>query len=91
MCIRDRGYSGVKINEMDDLGGRQSQYVFPDPTVLRSRFAAFDPARVNEADLLGRADPKLLAALAAGTTTAATVSALRNKSEEEKKKKREEK
>ena len=84
--VPSKGYSGVKINEMDDLGGRQSQYVFPEPTVLRSRFAAFDPARVNENDLLGRADPKLLAAIAAGTGTAATVSALRNKREEDKKK-----
>jgi hypothetical protein len=37
---------------MDDLGGRQTQYVFPEPSVLRSRFAAFDPARINENDLL---------------------------------------
>jgi hypothetical protein len=37
---------------MDDLGGRQFQYVFPDPKVLRSRFAAFDPARINENNLL---------------------------------------
>ena len=33
----------------------------------RSRFAAFDPARVNDNDLLGAADPALLAILAAGT------------------------
>jgi hypothetical protein len=65
--VPSKGYSGVKITEMDDLGGRQSQYVFPDPSVLRSRFAAFDPARVNENDLLGQADPRLLALIAAGT------------------------
>lgn len=46
-----------------------------DPSRIRSRFAAFDPARVNEADLLGRAYPALLAALGVGT--AATVAALR--------------
>jgi len=33
----------------------------------RSRFAAFDPARINEADLLGFADPRLLGLTAAGT------------------------
>jgi hypothetical protein len=60
------GYQSAKV-EMDDIGGRQVQYIFPDPTVLRSRFAAFDPARVNENDLLGRADPALLALIAAGT------------------------
>lgn len=65
--VPSKGYSGIKVTDMDDLGGRQSQYVFPDPTVLRSRFAAFDPARVNENDLLGAADPTLLAILAAGT------------------------
>jgi len=32
----------------------------------RSRFAAFDPMRRNEADLLGRADPELLGLLSAG-------------------------
>jgi hypothetical protein len=73
-----------------DMPERQ-HFVSVKPSNFRSRFAAFDPARVDDADLLGRADPKLLAALAAGTTTAATVSALRNKREEEKKKKREEK
>jgi len=68
-----------------DMPERQ-HFVSVKPSNFRSRFAAFDPARVNDADLLGRADPKLLAALAAGTTTAATVSALRNKREEDKKK-----
>jgi len=33
----------------------------------RSRFAAFDPARAKENDLLGFADPRLLALIAAGT------------------------
>jgi hypothetical protein len=82
------GFTGV---DHYGPGGHGLNTVYTDPSRIRSRFAAFDPARVNENDLLGRADPKLLAALAAGTTTAATVSALRNKSEEEKKKKREEK
>jgi hypothetical protein len=33
---------------------------------IRSRFAAFDPARRNEADILGRADPNLLMLLGIG-------------------------
>ena len=50
--VPKKGFSGVKIVDMDDLGGRQTQYVFPDPSVLRSRFAAFDPSRIHENDLL---------------------------------------
>ena len=34
---------------------------------IRSRFAAFDPARINESDLLGYADPRLLGLLGLGT------------------------
>lgn len=50
----------------------------------RSRFAAFDPAKAGERDLLGRADPRLLAALAAGTGAgAATIAALRNRKKED--------
>jgi hypothetical protein len=56
------------------------------PEVVRSRFAAFDPAKVKDNDLLGRADPRLLAAIAAGGLgTAAAVSALRNRNKEEEK------
>ena len=65
--LPEHGYQSAKV-EMDDLGGRQSQYIFPDSKVLRSRFAAFDPARVNENDLLGRADPLLLSLIAAGAS-----------------------
>lgn len=63
------------------------EYVVTEPKNIRSRFAAFDPARVNENDLLGAADPRLLGLIAAGTATGATVAALRNKKEDEKKKK----
>lgn len=38
---------------------------------VRSRFAAFDPARINENDLLGRADPLLLGLLGLGAGGAA--------------------
>lgn len=38
-----------------------------DPSRIRSRFAAFDPARINENNLLGYADPRLLGLLGLGT------------------------
>lgn len=69
---------------------RGNELIVSNPAQLRSRFAAFDPARVNQNDLLGRADPRLLGLIAAGTATGATVAALRNKKEDEKKKKRDE-
>ena len=50
--VPSKGYSGIKVKDMDDLGGRQSQYIFPDPIVLRSRFAAFDPAEMDKPGLL---------------------------------------
>ena len=37
-----------------------------NPANIRSRFAAFDPARINENDLLGRADPRLLGLMGLG-------------------------
>jgi len=46
------GYDRLQINDMSDLGGVQTQHMFPDPKVIRSRFAAFDPHRVEENDLL---------------------------------------
>jgi hypothetical protein len=68
---RAAGAPGVRINNVADNSGRFNgtsdvMAVF-DPSLIRSRFAAFDPARVNENDLLGRADPRLLALIAAGT------------------------
>lgn len=75
------GYQSAKV-EMDDLGGRQVQYIFPDPTVLRSRFAAFDPARINENDLLGRADLKTLGLLAGGSGALAYTRSEREKKKE---------
>jgi hypothetical protein len=42
----------------------------------RSRFAAFDPARAHESDLLGHADPRLLGALGLGAVGTAAGAAL---------------
>lgn len=68
---------GVVLGNTADEG---TVFVPKSGTQVRSRFAAFDPARVNENDLLGGATPAMLATLAGGTAaTAATVSALREK------------
>ena len=61
-AAKERGYSAVKIKDMLDLGGKQDQWSILDPSALRSRFAAFDPARRNEADLLASYGPNPLAA-----------------------------
>jgi hypothetical protein len=45
--------------------------VVSDPSRLRSRFAAFDPFRRNDADLLGNINPTLLGAMGVGATGAA--------------------
>ena len=62
--IKDRGPTGSFANAQSELPSRNIA-VF-NPANIRSRFAAFDPARRNESDLLGRVDPSLLAALAGG-------------------------
>jgi hypothetical protein len=67
---RSSGSSGVLISDVADNSGRFSgtsdiAAVF-NPDQIRSRFAAFDPMRRNEADLLGNADPRLLGGIAGG-------------------------
>jgi len=47
--------------------GATDQYVMFNPSDMRSKFAAFDPARVNENDLLGAATPEFLKYLAGGS------------------------
>jgi hypothetical protein len=37
------------------------------PSSIRSRFAAFDPAKRNQADILGNIDPTLLGTMAGGS------------------------
>ncbi len=63
--VMKRGYSGV------DMEGYE-RTVF-DPANIRSRFAAFDPAKIKESDLLGRADPRLLGLLGIGAGGAAYI------------------
>ena len=55
------GYDSIKfMGEKLGWGPKSDEIVMLNPKNIRSRFAAFDPARVNESDLLGRADPRLL-------------------------------
>ena len=56
------------INDVEAAGS--ISHITP-PQNIRSRFAAFDPARRNEADLLGGADPYLLTLLGLGAGGAA--------------------
>ena len=59
-ALKASGHSGIHDTMFE------SAYNVFAPSNIRSRFAAFDPARRNEADLLGQADPALLALIAAG-------------------------
>lgn len=52
------------FNEYEDADS--ISHVLP-PENIRSRFAAFDPAKRGDPDLLGYADPKLLGLIAGGT------------------------
>lgn len=61
--LKDAGYSGTVSMTMDGLPNEVAIF---DPSKVRSRFAAFDPMRRHEADLLGYADPYLLGAMGAG-------------------------
>ena len=60
-------YVALRNTQTDSIDKPITQFLVTDPARIRSRFAAFDPARVNENDLLGRADPRLLTLIAAGT------------------------
>tara|TARA_B110000908_G_scaffold172331_1_gene239099 strand:+ start:529 stop:1848 length:1320 start_codon:yes stop_codon:yes gene_type:complete len=59
---KGRGYDGGLLPAAD---GQTSGFVM-EPNQLRSRFAAFDPARAHEADILGSADVGLLGLLGIG-------------------------
>lgn len=64
--VKDRGPTGIFANAESALPSKNT--VIFSPNQARSRFAAFDPARRKEADLLGRADPLLLGLLGAGVS-----------------------
>lgn len=55
--LQKRGYDGVIVRD----GDRVLEYMVPNENQVRSRFAAFDPARRNEADLLASFAPNPIA------------------------------
>lgn len=56
-------YVALRNTQTDAIDRPITQFLVTDPSRLRSRFAAFDPARKMEADILGYADPRLLAGI----------------------------
>jgi hypothetical protein len=68
------GLKGVLFKDFNDSAGLahdpSNHIAIFDPANIRSVNAAFDPAKKNSSDLLGSADPRLLAATALGTGTA---------------------
>lgn len=60
-------------NEYEHYGSMS--HVLP-PENIRSRFAAFDPAKRGDPDLLGHVDPRLLGAIAGGTVGGITLNRL---------------
>jgi hypothetical protein len=62
--FRGSGYDSIPyVNDVEAKGA--ISYIVP-PHNIRSRFAAFDPARINENDLLGRVNLPMLGLLGAG-------------------------
>jgi hypothetical protein len=52
------------VNAVEDKGSLS--YLVTNPANIRSRYAAFDPANAGKADIMGNADPRLLALIAGG-------------------------
>ncbi len=70
-AIENKGdYVALRNTMTDAIDKPITQYLVPNTSRLRSRFAAFDPARRYESDLLGAADPRLLGAIGLGTAGA---------------------
>lgn len=68
------GYDGVTLKGTTTLGKAGDYQVTFNPANIRSRFAAFDPARINESDILGRASVPFLGLLGIGAGGAAYLS-----------------
>ena len=65
---REARKQGKEIPTVDTIYDVQRGVrVTTEPSNIRSRFAAFDPAKRYESDLLGAADPRLLAGVAGAT------------------------
>lgn len=80
----EKGRSLPSVSEVADEEFKgTTSYIVPNPSNIRSRFAAFDPARRHEADILGNIDQQLLKILggasAAGLLGAGGYSAMKDK------------
>jgi len=60
------GENGKDVARIMDNPKYVSEFAVYNPSRIRSRFAAFDPKRRHEADLLGYADPYLLGSMGVG-------------------------
>jgi len=56
----------LKSEAMKDWTHISPEYVVKDPSAIRSRFAAFDPMKRHDADMLGFASPQLLGGMGLG-------------------------
>lgn len=54
--LRSKGYDGVTVMS-ERYPDQVSEYMIPDPQQIRSRFAAFDPAKAGSSDLLASRAP----------------------------------
>jgi hypothetical protein len=66
--LKKKGYDSMMLKESDDVYTTMAAF---HPERIRSRFAAFDPLRRNEPDMLGNIDPDLMKYLAGGSAGAA--------------------
>jgi hypothetical protein len=69
--VNDNDYHGVVYSNAQEGAGKS--YAFSNPSVLRSPFAAFDPARAKDNDILGYASPAMLGLLGLGSAGAAYI------------------
>lgn len=74
---KDAGHDSAVLMNTYDGGPQDNIFVSFEPKRIRSVNAAFDPANIDKADIMGNIDPKLLATMGAGSAAALTAGALR--------------
>ena len=74
-AVRNAGFDGLVYSNLHEGSGKS--YAFSNPSMVRSPFAAFDPAKRNSNDMLGRVEAGALPAL--GATSAAGIAAASDK------------
>jgi hypothetical protein len=73
-AAKQQGKQHVVLSNVTEGGHNATWDIHFNPANIRSRFAAFDPARVKESNLLGAADPVLLGGLAGASGISLAVS-----------------